>query len=104
MRFLGIRLGFDGDALTVDADIGAAVSAAAQRVAENARGLCPVDTGRLKNSIAVSVGENGAQVSAGTDYAAYVEFGTSRAAAQPFLVPALLSQDTVDAFLEKIYD
>lgn len=53
---------------------------------------CPVDTGRLRASITEELrhdGEGLVEV-VGTDveYAAYVELGTSRARAQPFLRPA----------------
>lgn len=58
-----------------------------------AKRLCPVDTGRLRSSItrAVDVDSNGlvGVVGSDVDYAEHVEFGTSRAAAQPFLRPAL---------------
>ena len=52
--------------------------------------LCPVDTGRLRNSISHAVNENEKTVYIGTnvEYAPYVELGTSRQKAQPFLRPA----------------
>lgn len=50
----------------------------------------PVDTGRLRNSIAHEVVDSEAAVYIGTnvEYAPYVELGTSRMAARPFLGPA----------------
>lgn len=64
-------------------------------VASIAAQLCPVDTGNLRASIAVETyaghraGYGVAKaVVAGAPYAAFVEFGTSRSAAQPFLTPA----------------
>lgn len=59
----------------------------AERYAAN---LCPVDTGRLRNSItsAVDSGEKAAYIGTNVEYAPYVEFGTSRQKAQPFLTPA----------------
>lgn len=57
-----------------------------------AKHLCPVDTGRLRASIVTTEvpDPDGVTVTVGTDveYAPYVEFGTSRMAAQPFLTPA----------------
>jgi HK97 gp10 family phage protein len=58
-----------------------------------ARELVPVDTGRLRRSISSDV--EGKElvvgtVSADTEYAAYVEYGTSRMHAQPYLRPAML--------------
>ena len=56
-----------------------------------AKMLCPVDTGRLRNSIthAVDVGELKAYIGTNVEYAAYVEMGTSRSKAQPYLQPAV---------------
>ena len=61
-------------------------------MADGARRLCPVDTGDLKASIsarsqAAADGAEGA-VTAGAAHAVYVELGTSRMAARPFLLPA----------------
>lgn len=57
-----------------------------------AKKACPVDTGRLRNSIThlVSGREGSREVYIGTnvEYAPYVEEGTVHMAAQPFLKPA----------------
>lgn len=55
-----------------------------------AKRACPVDTGNLRNSIthAVESAEDAVYVGTNVEYAPYVELGTSRAAAQPFLRPA----------------
>lgn len=53
-----------------------------------AKRLCPVDTGRLRNSISHAVKGNSAYIGTNVEYAPYVEMGTSRTPAQPFLVPA----------------
>lgn len=62
----------------------------ADQVAEDARRLAPVETGELRSSIVVT-GNGGDTISieAHTDYAAFVELGTSNMDAQPFLRPAL---------------
>ena len=51
---------------------------------------CPVDTGRLRNSITHQVRPSEKSVYIGTnvEYAPYVELGTSRMDPQPFLRPA----------------
>ena len=51
---------------------------------------CPVDTGRLRNSISHAVDEADGAVYIGTnvEYAPYVEYGTSKMKAQPYLKPA----------------
>lgn len=63
------------------------------KVQRKAKRMCPVDTGRLRSSIAEELGQDsrGLVEVIGTDvaYAKHVEFGTSRMNAQPFLRPAL---------------
>ena len=53
-----------------------------------------MDTGALKRSITMQVDDGRALVvgviSANTHYAGYVEYGTSRMRAQPYLRPAML--------------
>ena len=55
-----------------------------------AKKACPVDTGRLRNSITHQVRPSEKSVYIGTnvEYSAYVELGTSRMEPQPFLRPA----------------
>lgn len=63
------------------------------RVTNKAKRLCPVDTGNLRSSINNELrSENGhlvVRVGTNVAYAPYVEFGTRRMRAQPFLRPAL---------------
>lgn len=53
--------------------------------------LCPVDTGRLRNSITHTIdgGEPAAYIGTNVEYASYVHNGTSRQKAQPFLTDAV---------------
>lgn len=67
------------------------IKSAAEIVKDAAKELCPVDTGALRDSITVQSTPRGAQITAPKDYAVYVEFGTQKSAAKPFLVPALLN-------------
>lgn len=61
-----------------------------------AKRLCPVDTGRLRGSIQTDVSRLddfivevvAGDTAQGITYALPVEFGTSRARAQPFMTPA----------------
>ncbi len=54
-----------------------------------AKAKCPVDTGRLRNSIThVQLDAHHEAIGTNVEYGRYVELGTSRADAQPFLVPA----------------
>lgn len=63
------------------------------RVQSAARSLCPVDTGRLRSSIVMRKGRDGlgfyVEIGTSVSYAPFVEFGTSRMRAQPFLLPAV---------------
>lgn len=85
-----------------------AIVATALDIQREAKERVPVDTGRLRNSIAVAEHESGIPATVGTqiaanqirpgmttavigtsvDYAPNVEFGTSRSRAQPYLFPA----------------
>jgi HK97 gp10 family phage protein len=66
----------------------------ARRVVSNAKRLVPVDTYNLHDNIESQVGPEGGKIVArvGTDveYGLYVEQGTSRARAQPWLRPAAM--------------
>jgi len=68
-----------------------------------AKRLAPVDTGRLRNSIAHGADETSAQVGSNVEYAPYVELGTSRMKAQPFLKPAVADNgDTYKGIIESV--
>lgn len=56
-----------------------------------AKKICPVDTGRLRNSIAHTVreSEQAAYIGTNVSYAPHVELGTRRQRAQPYLKPAV---------------
>lgn len=72
---------------------GVLLAKAAVKIERRAKQLAPVDTGRLRSSVAHELGrdERGLVARIGTDvtYAIYVELGTRRMRAQPFLRPAL---------------
>ena len=69
-----------------------AVDAAADAIVQKAQELVPVRTGFLKSTIQkVVAGAAIRLVTALAPYSQFVEFGTSRMAAQPFLRPALES-------------
>lgn len=61
-----------------------------EEIAADAQRFAPVDTGRLRESIHITDdGGDERTITAEADYAVYVEEGTSKMAAQPFLRPAL---------------
>lgn len=72
--------------------------------AENyAKLLCPVDTGNLRNSITHEQGgEDFEVVGTNVEYAPYVEYGTQRMKAQPYIKPAVEEhvQEYKDIFKE----
>ena len=92
----------------MDEKVSAALQEVAEVIKEDAKTLCPVDTGSLRASIRreavarpagdiweVGVRAGGYVTNPKTrrkvDYAKYVEFGTSRTRPKPFLRPATLS-------------
>jgi HK97 gp10 family phage protein len=72
------------------------------------RGVAPVRTGFLRGSIFREVIESELSLTFGATapYASYVEFGTRRMAAEPYLRPALdaSQQRIVDAILADVLD
>jgi len=73
---------------------------AAHIVVGLAAAKAPILTGQLR----ASVGEEGGEVIADTDYAGYLEYGTRRQKAQPFLRPAKdASEPIVRTMAEEAY-
>jgi HK97 gp10 family phage protein len=67
-----------------------AVNELADEMVVRMKGAVPVDTGNLRDSIKKE--GSGTRLTVGprdVDYAAYVEFGTSRAPAQPYVSPVV---------------
>ena len=54
----------------------------------HAKKITPVDTGNLRNSITHLVDGKAACIGTNVEYAPYVELGTSKMAARPYLKPA----------------
>jgi HK97 gp10 family phage protein len=71
-----------------------------------ARSLVPVRTGFLRDSIYHKAAEFELEFGATADYSSYVEFGTSRMPARPYLRPALdgSMQRIADAILTGCYN
>jgi HK97 gp10 family phage protein len=91
---------------SLDAEVVDGLEEVADKIKEDAKNLCPVDTGSLRksvrrqkhsspsrhvHSIGVSAGGYVKNPKTGrpVDYAAHVEFGTSRTPPQPFMGPAV---------------
>lgn len=93
MAIDGVTVNEDNTGQAVDG-IESAIGVALEEIgllAENyAAKKCPVDTGNLRASITheVDAGDNAVYIGTNVEYAPYVELGTSRQKAQPFLRPA----------------
>lgn len=81
-----------------EAKVARGVAKGCKIVEGEAKALCPVSTeatrpggphGELRQSITSEASGNVGTVGTNKEYAAYVEFGTCKMAAQPYLVPAL---------------
>ena len=76
-----------------------AIARALEKVGLTAEGYakmkCPVDTGRLRNSITHEVNNETVYIGTNVEYAAYVEMGTVNTRAQPFLRPAVSNHGSV---------
>jgi HK97 gp10 family phage protein len=66
-----------------------ATAKAALDIEAHAKTRAPVDTGALKNAIAASGSGLEWRVDSPVHYSVYQEFGTSRMAAHPYMVPAV---------------
>jgi HK97 gp10 family phage protein len=71
------------------------LQAAGLIVEGQAKELCPVDSGRLRNSINSEVKDDSAFVGTNVHYAPHVEYGTRRPTpAQPYLRPSIDKKKT----------
>ena len=75
-------------------------------ITSDAKSNCPVDTGFLRDSIKSNVKvENDdvlCEVVATAEYASFIELGTSRMVAQPFIRPAIESnKDKINELIKK---
>jgi len=76
-----------------NSEVGKTITRAVVQIEAGAKRYAPVDTGRLRSSIAHDVFVDGdtvvGVVGTNVDYAPHQEFGTFKMAAHPFLRPAL---------------
>lgn len=70
-----------------------------------AKKACPVDTGRLRNSITHEVDDKNVYIGSNVEYAPPVEMGTVNQKAQPFLRPSATEHtSTYKKIIEDEYD
>lgn len=78
--------------VTSSVKAGRAMGKALNDISAGAKNRAPVDTGTLRNSISVELQNRGGtirgEVGPTTSYAGFLEHGTSRMRAQPYLRPA----------------
>lgn len=74
----------------MDKAIAKALTMIGMKAEGNAKAICPVDTGRLRNSItnAIDTGENAVYIGTNVEYGPDVELGTSKMHQHPYLRPA----------------
>lgn len=72
----------------------------------DAKAYCPVDTGNLRASIHTTIGNLEGAVGTPVEYAPYVEFGTRKMTAQPYLGPAFYEneQKIIDHIAKEVLD
>lgn len=71
-----------------------------------AKEMCPVDTGNLRGSInnKPTMVEQAVYIGTNVEYAPYVELGTSRQGAQPYLKPAVANHlDEYQSLVKKAF-
>jgi HK97 gp10 family phage protein len=79
--------------------LSAAVRKTALDLEANAKDIVPVKTGNLKNSIQTEIkGDLNAEVRVGAHYGIYVEYGTRKMSARPYMRPA--AEKVKDGFVE----
>lgn len=84
----------ENNAQQVEQAMGSAIAKALTMIGLKAEGnskaICPVDTGRLRNSItnAIDTDEKAVYIGTNVEYGPYVELGTSRRHPHPYLKPA----------------
>ena len=84
----------ENNAAQVEEAIDQAIAKALTMIGQQAEGyaklICPVDTGRLRNSItnAIDTEANAVYIGTNVEYGPYVELGTSRRHPHPYLKPA----------------
>jgi len=83
MAKLTAQLNAIGLAFTVDD-----LAEGALVIATQAENNCPVDTGFLRSTVFVREAGDDVEIGFEAPYASYVEFGTYKMAAQPYLRPA----------------
>lgn len=92
-QVLALGQGIGSAARAVTTATNKTVRESTKAVERGAKSRAPVDTGELRGSITSATRGNTGQVSAGARYAFYNEYGTSKMAPQPFMIPAVEAEE-----------
>lgn len=84
-----MKLALKESKLRMNAAAAAAVAREVAAIGDDAQAGAPVDTGELRESIRRSQRGMFGRVQATARHAGFVEFGTSKAPAQPYMMPAV---------------
>ena len=95
---LAAALGVAGAVIGGRAEV--ALAKTAFDIEGDAKVFVPVRTGNLRNSIGSDVEGLSADIGPTADYGGYVEFGTSKMAPQPYLMPA--TDRNLDGLMEAL--
>lgn len=79
-----------------EGQLAAALEAIGLHGEKRAKEICPVRTGRLRNSISHTYDKTSAYIGTNVEYAPYVELGSSKQKPHPYLRPAV--QNYVDEY------
>lgn len=81
----------------LEEDVKKLVKETSYQIELDAKALSPVDTTRLRSSISTELSPDGLSGEVGTnvEYAAYVEYGTSKMESQPFLNPSFIKNKMI---------
>lgn len=105
VKIVGDFPDFKAAAAAVDPLTRAVVVKSAAMIESLAKQAAPVRTGNLRNSISFDVSADGltAEIGPTASYAPFLEYGTSRMAPRPFLMPAAEAvQPQFEAALEQV--
>ena len=97
-----IDVNFDFSTTDIDKIVQQELNKSANQIKKQAKINCPVDTGRLKNSIETDIGDLEVDIGTSCEYAGYVHDGTYRMAARPFLDSA--AETVLDDIEDSIAD
>jgi len=79
----------NGQILAMDTNIKNVIGKIGKKIVEEAKRVVPVRTGSLRDSITSTQTKDGVIIEANTDYAEYIEDGTDKMSAQPFMEVAI---------------